>query len=282
MPPADPDQPEAFERGLALLAPYYRELGLTPPQPPADDYWPRFEDQAEALIEARPAVFSFVYGVPPKSILDRCRDKDIMSLGTATTVAEARALETAGVDMIVATGFEAGGHRVSFLDNAEASLTGSLALLPQVADAVSVPVIAAGGIADGRGVAAALILGAQGVQVGTAFLVCAESSASATHRRMLFSDRAANTGLTRAFSGRLARGIRNRLMTEMEGADGLPGYPLQTWLTKPLKDEAARRDDPELMALWAGQAAPLLRHHRADALFDGLVAQTHAILGGRL
>ncbi|MED5388694.1 MAG: nitronate monooxygenase [Pseudomonadota bacterium] len=271
IPPHDPATPADVQRGTDLLAPYYREQGLAPSTLPEADYWPDYGAQVDAILEARPAVFSFVYGIPAPAILSACRQRGIRTLGTATTVAEARALEKAGVDAIVATGFEAGGHRVSFLDHPERSLNGSFALIPQIRDAVSLPMIAAGGIADGRGMAAALMLGADAVQVGTAFLACKESNASGLHRDMLFSERAQQTGLTRAFSGRLARGIRNRFMEDMEGRDDIPGYPLQTWLTRPLKQAAQQQGDPELLALWAGQAAPLLRHRHAAELITELV-----------
>src|SRR6185369_5225357 len=149
------------------------------------------------------------FGVPAADILERCRRAGITTAGTATTPAEAKLLADAGVDMIVATGFEAGGHRVSFLTEPEQCLTGTLALIPQVADTVRVPVIAAGGMADGRGVAAALRLGASAAQIGTAFLACEESNASPLHRAKLFSPDARRTTLTRAFTGRLARSIHN-------------------------------------------------------------------------
>lgn len=160
-----------FQAWLAPLAPYFAELGVPLPDPP-ERFAPAYAQQVEALLAARPAVFSFVYGIPAAEVLARCRELGIFTLGAATTPAEAVALVGAGVDGVVATGFEAGGHRVSFLRSSEDSLTGTLALVPQVADAVAAPVVAAGGIADGRGMAAALALGAQAVQIGTGFLAC--------------------------------------------------------------------------------------------------------------
>ena len=149
----------------------------------------RFEDQARVLLDANVPVFSFIFGIPPREILEECRAKGIVTIGTATTPDEAAALEEAGVDAIAASGFEAGGHRGSFLRPAEDSLTGTLSLVPQVVDAVDVPVIAAGGIADARGVIAALALGAEAVQMGTAFLACEESGASPLHREALLRKR---------------------------------------------------------------------------------------------
>ena len=166
-----------YKKLANLFKPYFDELGLALPERPTD-LGPRFIDQVEAIFEAKPAVFSFVYGIPAADILERCKLLGIKTIGTATTVDEAIALEHAGVDAIVATGMEAGGHRVSFLRSAEESLTGLMSLIPQVADNVKVPVIAAGGIADARGVKAALTLGADAVQMGTAFLATAESNAS--------------------------------------------------------------------------------------------------------
>jgi nitronate monooxygenase len=285
IPMHDSDDPviddDAFARNVERLAPYLAELGLPPPLRP-QRFAPRYDDQVEALLEARPRVFSFVYGVPSAAVLQRCRELEIVTLGTATTPDEALALDAAGVDMVVATGFEAGGHRVSFLRPAEESLTGTLALIPQVVDAIEAPVIAAGGIVDGRGVAAALVLGAQGVQIGTAFLACRESGASEVHRAALFSPQAKVTALTRAFSGRLARGIRNRFIDEMHKQEAeLPGYPVQSWFTGPIKRAAIAQGRPELISLWSGQAAPLLKHRDASSLMDALLAQTTQALENR-
>lgn len=229
------------------------------------------------MLQARPAVLSFVFGVPSPDLLAHCRALGIVTIGAATTVAEAQALDAAGIDMIVATGCEAGGHRVSFLAPAEQVLTGTLALVPQVVDAVRGPVIAAGGIADGRGVAAAMMLGAAGAQLGTAFLACEESAADGLHRQALFSPAAADTALTRTFSGRLARGMRNRLLREGTTLTPAP-YPAQNWLMGELKRAAFAAGRSDLGSLWCGQAAPLLRHRHAANLFADLVAQSEACL----
>lgn len=269
-----------FQTNVARLQRYFDELGIPAPSQP-DGYWPRCADQVEAVLEERPAVFSFVFGVPPPRILDRCRSLGITTIGAATTVPEAIALDDAGVDMIVASGFEAGGHRPAFLGEAEQQLIGTVALVPQLVDAVRRPVIAAGGIADGRGIAAALSLGAAGVQIGTAFLACRESGASVTHRAALFNAREHATALTRAFTGRLARGIRNRFMEDMSVYEPqLPPYPVQAWFTNHVKTAAAEQGRPDLMPLWAGQATPLLRHRDAATLFRWLVMDTSARLQG--
>ena len=205
---------------IADLAPLFEELGLPLPTPPAA-FLPDLSAQLDAVLDAAPAVLSVVYGVPSGELVEGARERGIRLIGTATTVAEAVALDEAGVDAIVATGAEAAGHRVSFLAPAEESLVGTFALVPQVVDAVRRPVIAAGGVADRRGVAAALALGASGVQVGTAFLRTQESAAPPSHRKAIAEATDTTTVLTRAMSGRLARGIPNRAM-RMLGEAAIP------------------------------------------------------------
>jgi nitronate monooxygenase len=271
----------AYARLVKLLAPYYRELGVTPPPKPHATAR-NFQEQVAALLEARPAAFSFVFGIPSSDILRECREKGIVTLGGAATVEEAVALEAAGVDMVVASGFEAGGHRPSFLRPSEESLVGTFSLLPQIADKVDVPVIAAGGVADGRGVAAAFILGADAVQIGTAFLACEESGAHPLHREALFRETAGHTVLTRAFTGRLARGIANRFSREMKSHDAeLAPYPAQSWAVAPLRAAALAQGKVDLVNFWCGQSAALLRHRKAEELFASLVHETEEIFKTR-
>ena len=262
---------EAYHRSLKRLRPYFQELGVAEPSYP-DRFGQRFDEQVEALLRLKPPAFSFVYGIPSEEILKECRQQRIVTIGTAITLDEAMALDGAGVDLIVASGFEAGGHRVAFLREAEDSLIGTFSLIPQVVDHVKVPVIAAGGIADVRGLRAALALGAAGVQIGTAFLACEESSANPLHKAKLFSPEARYTALSRAFTGRLARGIENRLMREMgpHSADFCP-YPAQSWLLQQLKPAMLAQGRDDLMALWAGQSASLLHHRKAEELMKELV-----------
>jgi nitronate monooxygenase len=274
IPLRDSDDPRLtdaqWEQALGLLAPYFGALGVPLPQRPAR-FAPRYDEQVETVIELRPAVFSFVFGVPSTDVLERCRSAGITTLGAATTAAEAKLLADAGVDVIVATGLEAGGHRVSFLQEPEDCLTGTLALVPQVADIVKVPVIAAGGIADGRGIAAVLKLGAAAAQIGTAFLACEESNAHPLHRAKLFSADARRTSLTRAFSGRLARSIHNDFVDAFRGKERLlPPYPVQNWLTAQLRAAALAAGRADIVSLWSGPAAPQLKHRRAAALFRSL------------
>jgi nitronate monooxygenase len=269
----------AFNRSLAPLSNHLAALGA--PRPTFKPYSPaRFEDQARVLLDAKVPVFSFIFGIPPREVLEECRAKSIVTIGTATTPDEGAALEEAGVDAIVASGFEAGGHRGSFLRAAEDSLTGTLSLVPQVTDRVKVPVIAAGGLADARGVIAALALGAEGVQMGTVFLACEESGASLLHRQALREKKAGHTALTKGFSGRLARGIHNRLLQELnqEGTAILP-YPLQRSLVRnvAIPAEAAGRSD--LRPLWAGQSANLSTCTDVSSFLTALVEEISEIAG---
>jgi nitronate monooxygenase len=270
---------EEFERSLTHIAKHIEAVGGTLPEhkPYVAN---KFEDQARVLLDAKVPVFSFIVGIPPKEILDECRVQGIVTIGTATTPAEAIALEEAGVKLVVASGFEAGGHRGSFLRSAEESLTGAFSLTSQVVDAVSTPVVAAGGIADARGILAAFALGAEGVQIGTAFLASQDSGASPHHRDALLSGKAQNTALTKGFTGRLARGIRNQLLDELNapGAEILP-YPLQRHLMRNLSIPAEKASRPELMPLWAGQSASLSREGDAKLLLQTLISEIDAVAG---
>src|SRR6266850_90717 len=269
----------AFNRSLAPLAVHLAALGA--PSPTYKPYPPiRFEDQARVLLDAKVPVFSFIYGIPPQEILDECRAKHIVTIGTATTREEGAALQEAGVDAIVASGFEAGGHRGSFLRSAEDSLTGTLSLVPQVVDAVDVPVIAAGGIADARGVIAAVALGADAVQIGTAFLACEESGASPLHRNALMGSHAGHTALTKGFTGRLARGIHNRLLEELNrpGTEILP-YPLQRALVRNLSVAAEAAGRSDLLPLWAGQSATVSTSTDVSAFLSSLLEDIAGIAG---
>ena len=245
--PLPPPSDERVAEWAALVG---REPALPPP--PA---W-SVDDQLAVLADEDVRIFSFTFGIPP---LDRF---EAITVGTATTVAEAVALEQAGVDVVVAQGFEAGGHRGTFLGEPGRSLVGTLALVPQVADAVSVPVVAAGGIVDGRGIAAALALGAQGVQLGTAFIGCPEGGASDEHRAALGRE----TTITRVLTGRHARGVRSELVDELErsGVEP-PDYPLPRFLL------------PEPVLL-VGQAGPLARALPARELVSTLAEETDATL----
>jgi nitronate monooxygenase len=269
----------AFNRSLAPLAGHLAALGAS--RPVYQPYSPvRFEDQARVLLEANVPILSFIFGIPPREILEECQARGITTIGTATTPEEARALEQAGVGAIVASGFEAGGHRGSFLRPAEDSLTGTLSLVPQVVDAVDVPVIAAGGIADARGVIAAVALGADAVQIGTAFLACEESGASPLHRDALMGSYAGHTALTKGFTGRLARGIHNQLLEELNrpGTEILP-YPLQRALVRNLSVAAEAAGRSDLLPLWAGQSATVPTSTDVSAFLSSLLEDIAGIAG---
>jgi nitronate monooxygenase len=265
----------AFARHVQHLKPVFDSLGLEPPAFP-NQFGQTYEEQVSALIDAAPPVFSFVFGIPSRDILQACKKRGILTIGNATTVDEAQAIEEAGVDMLVATGAEAGGHRVSFLHAADAVLMGNFSLLPQVRKAVSFPVITAGGIADGQGIAAALTLGADAVQIGTAFLACEESGAVAPHRTALFSGSTNQTMLTRAFTGRLARTMRSEFAERAatQRPSEIAPYPAQGWLVRQLRTAAIEQGRSDLLPLYAGQSASLLRHHHAADLFHSLVTET--------
>jgi nitronate monooxygenase len=263
---------------VARLAPFYERTGSTPPNAVTVRDFPA---QLEAALDAAPPVLSFVMGVPPADALASARSKGIRTIGTASTVDEAVALADAGLDVVVASGSDAGGHRGAFLRPVEDSLVGTFSLVPQVADAVDVPVVAAGGVADARGIAAAFALGAHGVQIGTGFLNTVESNASRPHRRALNSDDARRTVLTRVFSGRLARGIANRVTRELADAErDVPAYPVQNALMLPIRRAAADRDDTDHLNLWSGQAAPLTHETTAVEYLTRLVREAQARLAG--
>lgn len=253
------------------LEPFYEAVGVPVPARP-ERYTPDLDEQLDAVWDVAPAVLSVVFGVPSAALVAEARDRGIRIVGTATTVAEAVALAEAGVDAVVASGAEAAGHRVSFLRPAAESLVGTVALVPQIVDAVDVPVIAAGGIADRRGVAAAFALGASGVQVGTAFLATAESAATAAHRDAIRTTAADQTVLTRAMSGRLARGARNRAVRAIEASGTIAPFPMQNWLTGRFRAAAGEQNLGELQSLWMGQAAPLARGTTAADVFAELAA----------
>ncbi len=252
-PPTPSAEREATWR--AALSPYYAEIGLD-----IDDIadgpgrMPFSSDFADVLEAFKPAVVSFHFGLPSQALLARVRSWGAKILVSATTVAEARWLEAHGVDAIIAQGLEAGGHRGHFLSNDLSAQMGTFALLPQIVRAVKVPVIAAGGIADAQGVTAALALGAQAVQIGTAYLLCPEATTSAVHRAALCSERAQHTALTRLFTGRPARAIMNRLMRELGPlSEAPPAFALAIAALAPLRNEAESLGSDDFSPMWAGQ-----------------------------
>lgn len=241
----------------AVLAPYFEELGLDSDAPPPGVARAPFSDETAELLSAfKPAVVSFHFGLPAPELLARARSWGAKILSSATTVDEARWLEAHGVDAIIAQGREAGGHRGMFMSPDLTTQIGTLALLPQMIDAVTVPVVAAGGIVDARTVAAAMSLGAAGVQVGTAYLLCPEATTSAVHRAALKSDAARHTALTNVFTGRPARGIVNRIMRELGPISAAaPEFPLAAAVIAPLRAKAERLGLGDFSPLWSGENA---------------------------
>ncbi len=267
---------EAVERASAALDPYRSEVGLQHP-PARASYRPPWEEQFEAVLRVRPAVLSFCFGIPDEEELDALREAGIFTIGTATTVGEARLIEDAGVEAVAVQGFEAGGHRATFTLPYDQGLIGLMALLPQTVDAVEIPVLAAGGIMTGRAIAACLTLGAAAAQMGTAFLATDESGFSEAQRKALFAAGEAGTALTQAFTGKPARGLRNRFMVEAF-AQHLPfaPYPAQHGITSDLRRAAVERERPDLMAIWAGQGVGEIRRGRAAQLMAKLEAELKA------
>jgi nitronate monooxygenase len=273
-----PDAPRDPRPALERVAPFYAELGLPAPALPAGGRQ-SFDEQLAAALESGASVFSFTFGVLPAPAIAAVKGRGMVLIGTATTVEEAVALEKAGVDAVVTQGSEAGGHRGTFAAEFEPAMVGTMALVPQVVDAVTVPVIASGGIMDGRGIAAALALGASAVQMGTAFLTCDEAGIPDSYKQAILTAREHETRVTRAFSGRPARGIVNRFMTEVERApcaEAILPFPLQNALTRPLRTEAARQGRAEFLSLWAGQGLRLARRQSAASLVARLAAETDA------
>jgi nitronate monooxygenase len=243
-----------FDAGpmLELLAEVHEALGIPPPVAPTPAPDP-FPAQLEAVLDARPAIFSFTFGIPDRDAMSRLKSRGIQIWGTATTVEEARQLEQAGVDAIVAQGSEAGAHRGTFLDSFESSMVPTLDLVRATVSAVSLPVIATGGLMDGHDVVSAIKSGAAAAQLGTAFLPCPESGASDAYKRAILGANEDTTVVTRAFSGRPARGLRNTFMASVDGRELILPYPLQNTLTRSMRTAAAQQGLPDYLSLWAGQ-----------------------------
>ncbi|MCG8292008.1 NAD(P)H-dependent flavin oxidoreductase [Pseudomonas entomophila] len=265
--PPVPD-PERDARWKQALKPYYQELGADFEAPTPVSNRAPFDERSCQLIEVmRPEVVSFHFGLPSADLLQRVKATGAKVLSSATTVEEARWLEQQGCDAIIAMGYEAGGHRGMFLSEDITSQIGTFALVPQIVDAVQVPVIAAGGIGDHRGLVAALALGASAVQIGTAYLFCPEAKVSAAHRRALDTAPASDTALTNLFTGRPARGINNRLMRELGPMNTLaPRFPLAGGALMPLRAITDAQGNADFSNLWSGQALRLGRHMPAGEL----------------
>jgi nitronate monooxygenase len=271
----EPPGNEATEKWKDVLRPHFAKWGLDIESVPETRLRLPFDAETCAVVEeVRPEVVSFHFGLPAASLVDRLKRLGIKILSSATSVREAKWLESRGCDAIIAQGVEAGGHRGMFLEAATATQSGLFALLPQVVDAVSVPVVAAGGIADARGVVAAFALGASGVQVGTAYLLCPEANISPLYRKALEQLPDNGTVLTNLFSGRPARGILNRYVQESGPmCDAAPSFPYAATLVGPLRAASEKAGSTDYMQLWAGQAAALARPMPADRFTRHLAAE---------
>jgi nitronate monooxygenase len=271
----------ATQKWKSFLRPHYERLGLDIEGVRETRLRLPFDDEMCAVVEEiGPEVVSFHFGLPNQTLVERLKLQGIKILSSATTVREAQWLASRGCDVIIAQGFEAGGHRGMFLETDIATQTGLFALLPQVRDAVPVPVIAAGGIADARGVVAAFALGASGVQLGTAYLYCAEANVSPLYRRALEQARDNGTVLTNLFSGRPARGIMNRYLQESGAmSDAAPPFPHAATLVAPLRAASERANSPDYMQLWAGQAAGPAKSLPADQFTRKLATEALSLLG---
>lgn len=259
--------------------PYREALGLSTTEF-ATHLLPTFAEQLAVILKEQVAVFSFTSGVPKPEDVAALKENNIITIGTATHLLEAILLEESGIDMIVAQGAEAGGPRGTFLGTPEQGLVGCMALIPLLVNHIRIPIIAAGGIMDGRGISAALTLGAAGIQMGTAFLACPESGAHPKYKELLAEGTEITTVLTRVFSGKLARSLKNRFISELQAREAeLPGYPFQQFLTQAICAAAIEQERPEFMALWAGQGCALCTSEPAAELLEAWFGQVWEILG---
>lgn len=274
---AQPAPVAADAQGDAInaVAGYYAAMGLPEPAPVRGPYAPDLDAQLSMAEDLKPGVITFHLGDLPAARLQRLRERGIRTGGCATCVAEAQQLEALGVDFIIAQGAEAGGHRGSYQRDPYEAMTGTLALTRLIVRAVKIPVVAAGGIMDGAGIAAVLALGAQGAQLGTAFIPCSESGAPAIHKHSVLAATEDITLITEKFSGKPARGLANRYMREMNERDAPQlVFPAQNALTGPLRAASARAGNPDYVSMWAGQAAPLSRELTAAQLVNTLEQET--------
>ncbi|WP_299182782.1 nitronate monooxygenase [uncultured Chryseobacterium sp.] len=267
-----------YEKAVEIFKPYFDLLGTEVPPPPPS-FESRFQNQLQVVFDIKPKVFSFMFGLIEQNIIEDLKKQGTIVFGNATTLDEAIALENSGVDVVVASGFESGGHRPSFLDQSELSTTGTFALIQLVKDKLKIPVVAAGGIANGRGIAGAFTLGAEAVQIGTAFLATEESGALPIHKEYLFSDAARSTTLSRAYTGRLGRGITTKITRNVLAAtDKTLPFPLQTTFMGTLRKAALEQQKNDIVFFWSGQIAPLLKHKKASTLMKSLIEEASELL----
>jgi nitronate monooxygenase len=255
-----------------------KHLNLEPKEnmdiPTVTDVFNNFTEQIQVVIEEKIPICSFTFGIPSKQVIAELKQYNIILMGTATTVREAVENEKAGIDLVIAQGSEAGGHRGSFSNGDQESLIGLMSLIPQIVDTVSIPVIAAGGIMDGRGLQASICLGAKGVQMGTAFLTCVESGAHPVYKESILNANESDTVVTRSFSGKWARGIKNEFISEMNDFEpSLPEYPIQNTLTQDIRKTSSSQNNPAFMSLWSGQSPRLAKYQTVESLIKAVISE---------
>lgn len=260
---------------------YRKQLGIPEQSPSPAAQEEDFAEQVKVIIEEKVPVFSFTFGIPSPEIITKLKENNIVIMGTATTVAEAVALEKQQCDIVVAQGSEAGGHRASFLNHSRFSQIGTMALVPLIVDHVKVPVLASGGIADGRGLVAALALGAGGVQIGTRFLTCPESGFPEVYKQIVLKSTEESTAITNKYTGKEVRAITNSYITQMEEEfkdDDMPSYPVPHYMTQDIRQHAAKTNNPSFMSIWAGQAVSLNNTVSASQLIEDITKQADETL----
>ncbi len=282
-----PEIPEVTEEEInkvnEWLSPFREELNLAEVTELKKPDTVIFEEQINVIIDEEVPVCSFTFGLPSKELVQRLKKKNIIVIGTATTVKEAIANEEIGMDMVVVQGSEAGGHRGTFIGSFEEAMIGTMALVPQTVDHVNIPVIAAGGIMDGRGVLSSLVLGAQAVQMGTAFVTSTESGAKEQHKSAILNSDEGELVVTSTFSGKPARGIQNDFITKMKKYEGeLLKYPFQNTLTQPIRSEATKQNRPEWMSLWCGQNPRSSKQQAVSEIIQEIIAQIDHIVNGKI
>lgn len=273
------DHPQTFLEMQNLLAEFAEENKINYKKVSIESIpFHSYKDQIDIILEERIPVVSFTFGIPDDKTIEKLKAHDVILIGTATCLQEARILDSKGIDIITAQGIEAGGHRGTFIESENLPLVGSMALIPQVADAIKKPVVAAGGILDGRGIKAALILGAQGVQLGSAFIASDESAATPAYKFRLQNADDTATVLTRTVSGRWARGFENKLMQAVEQSKlEISPYPFQIALTSSFREYGQKQDDENFMVMWAGQFSRKAMKKSTSEIFKRLIEQTEAI-----
>lgn len=259
-----------------------QQLNLQPKDnfdiPNFNDVFETFIEQIKVVIEEKVPICSFTFGIPSKEVIAELKQSNITLMGTATTVRESVENERAGMDIVVVQGGEAGGHRGSFIDGKQESLVGLMSLIPQVVDTINIPVIAAGGIMDGRGLMASICLGAKGVQMGTAFLTCIESGAHKVYKEAILNANEDQSVLTRSFSGKWARGIKNKFILEMQNHEALlPDFPIQNTLTQDIRKTSSTQNNPDFMSLWSGQSPRLAKSQTVESLIKNIVEEVKKI-----